>query len=80
MAGLPDTLWVEPASGTFDVFDVDGQLLGHVAFPGAVGYSPLLGRPDPVVRGDTVWVLVPSERGDGNDLARFLVVWPGAGR
>ena len=76
LAGLPDTLWVEPDRGTFDVFEADGTLRGHVAFPEALGYSPLRGGVHPLIVGDTLWVLVPGQEGGSEALVRLEVIWP----
>jgi hypothetical protein len=71
MVGLPDTVWIEPPQGVFDVFDRDGGLAGHVRSSEEVGYSPLLGGPDPVIAGDTLWAAVPDPAGWA--VARFRV-------
>lgn len=46
--------WVE--SSAFDVFEPDGRYLGRVEAP-----EPIVMRPPPVARGDTVWAVVPDE-------------------
>jgi hypothetical protein len=74
LVGLPDLIWVEPAAGAFDVFERDGRLVGHVELPEALGYSALLGRPDPVIAGDTLWAAVPDSAGWA--VARLEVRWP----
>ncbi|HSG82620.1 MAG TPA: hypothetical protein VLC48_10240 [Gemmatimonadota bacterium] len=48
--------WVETAA--FDVFEPDGRYLGRVEAP-----EPLLMRPPPIARGDTVWAVVPDPLG-----------------
>ena len=78
LAGLPDTIWVEDLAGTFDVFDPEGELEGHVRLPAEIPYSPFLDIPDPIVRGDTIWA-VTRDSTAAVSLARYRVHWPDPG-
>jgi len=51
------TYWVEPTTGTFDVFDPDGRFLGPVLLPDGVEYEWAPGNGDPFFAGDTVWLV-----------------------
>jgi hypothetical protein len=74
VAGLPSIIWSEATSGIFDVFEVDGRLLGHVRLPERLPYSGYPNTPDPVIRGDTVWAVVVDESGVFG-VERFRVDW-----
>jgi len=78
MAGLPDTIWIEPRTGTFDIFEKDGSLAGHVRLPAEIRYSPFLPGPEPVVRGDTVWAAVADSFAP-TAVGRFVISWPDPG-
>jgi len=75
LAGLPDVLWVESGQGTFDVFEPDGRLRGHVRLPQDVRFRPGPAPAEPQIRGDTVWMPVTDTVG-ATAVARFEVVWP----
>jgi len=68
--GIPPLRFTEPAA--FDVFAPDGRLLGHVTAP--LSFST---RPEPIVRGDTVWAVARDEL-DVAKLVRYKVVRSGA--
>jgi hypothetical protein len=74
LAGLPTIIWAESTTGAFDVFDVDGRLMGHVRMPPELPYSGYPSTPDPVIKGDTVWAVALDERGNQR-VERFLVDW-----
>ncbi len=74
LAGLPDTLWLEPTRGAFEVFGEDGGFLGHVPLPEGVSHSPFAPGPAPVMRGDTLWAV--TREGDASGVARFTLSWP----
>jgi hypothetical protein len=74
LVGLPSVLWTEATTGVFDVFGVDGRLLGHVRLPTRVPYSGYPNTPDPVIRGDTLWAITLDE-GGAQAVERFRVAW-----
>jgi hypothetical protein len=75
LLGGPQQLWVELPTGTFDVFDVDGDFVGRVAVPHELGFAAFGTAPDPVIQADTVWW--PSADSTGvQELARVHVRWP----
>ena len=65
---LPLLRFREPVA--FDVFAPDGRLLGHVRAPLA-----LQERPEPIVRGDTVWATARDDM-DVATIVRYQVVLP----
>ncbi len=75
LAGLPDVLWIESGSGTFDVFDSAGRLEGHVRLPSDFRFTATPITPEPVLRGDTVWAATVTPDG-GPAVTRFVVDWP----
>lgn len=74
LAGLPDSLWTEPPTGTFDVFSGDGSRLRHVKMPADFVFTPFGPLPDPVVRGDTIWAVTRQDGRQG--VARFEIASP----
>jgi hypothetical protein len=75
LIGGPKKLWVEPGHGAFDVFATDGTFIGSVALAGELGYSPFSVTPVPVVRADTIWLVVADSTGS-HTLVRAHVRWP----
>jgi hypothetical protein len=67
---LPPLRFREPVA--FDVFAPDGRFLGHVRAP-----LSLQERPEPIVRGDTVWAVARDEM-DVATIVRYQLVRPGA--
>lgn len=63
---LPPLRYREPAA--FDVFQPDGQFLGHVRVPASFRATP-----EPIIRGDTVWAVTRDEL-DVATVVRFEVV------
>jgi hypothetical protein len=76
LAGLPAVLWVESGRGTFDVFEPDGRLGGHVRLPDNVRFRAGAAAAEPQIRGDTLWMPVTDADG-APAVARFEVMWPG---
>lgn len=76
LAGLPSVLWVETGRGTFDVFDRDGSLRGHVRLPDGFRFTAWPDTPEPVVIGDSVWAIVDGPTVPGPSVARYRVEWP----
>ncbi len=66
--GSPQVRFTEPPA--YDVFAPDGRFLGHVRVP-----ESFETRPDPIVRGDTVWAVTRDEL-DVASVVRFRVVHP----
>ncbi len=66
--GRPQVRFEEPPA--FDVFAPGGRFLGHVRVP-----ESFQTRPEPVVRGDSVWAVVRDEL-DVASIVRFRVVHP----
>lgn len=64
----PQVRFTEPAA--FDVFSPDGAYLGHVQTP-----RSFRTRPEPLVRGDTVWAVTRDEL-DVARIARFRIEKP----
>ena len=56
----------------FDVFAPDGKFLGHVQAP-----HSFQERPEPIIRGDTVWGVARDEL-DVATIVRYQVVRSGA--
>lgn len=73
---LQPRLWEywNPTDG-FDVFDLEGRWIGHVATPETWASAPYPGQTDPYFRGDTVWAVVREEF-DVRYVVRFEVEWP----
>jgi hypothetical protein len=67
---LPPQRFTEPVA--FDVFAADGRFLGHVRAP-----LGLRERPEPIIRGDTVWG-VARDAMDVATIVRYQVVRPSA--
>ncbi len=65
-SGIPPLRFAEPAA--FDVFAPDGRFLGHVTAP-----LSFRTRPEPIIRGDTVWAVSRDEM-DVATLVRYQVV------
>jgi hypothetical protein len=74
LAGLPDVLWIETGSGTFDVFDPEGQLEGHVRLPPGFRFTPTPTTPEPILAGDTVWAATVTADG-APAVTRYVVDW-----
>jgi hypothetical protein len=66
--GVMPMRYVEAAA--FDVFAPDGRFLGHVKVPESFQI-----RPEPIVRGDTVWAVTRDEL-DVASVVRFRIVHP----
>lgn len=66
--GIPPLRFEEPAA--FDVFSPDGRFLGHVKTPPAFRT-----RPEPIIRGDTVWAVARDEL-DVATIVRYRIVHP----
>jgi len=66
--GWPQIRFTEPSA--YDVFAADGRYLGHVRVPESFQV-----RPEPIVRGDTVWAVTRDEL-DVASIVRFSVVHP----
>jgi hypothetical protein len=75
LVGGPKKLWVEPTDGTFDVFAADGSFVGPVALSGELGFAPFGITPAPVIRADTMWLVVADSAGT-HALVRAHVRWP----
>ena len=67
-------LWLDPRTGTFDVFDRDGRFLGPVLLPEGARFQWFSGWGEPFVAGDTVW-LVRRDSLDVEYVDRLLVEW-----
>jgi hypothetical protein len=65
-ADLPPLRFEEPVA--FDVFAPDGRFLGQVTTPRSFQW-----RPEPIIRGDTVWAVTRDEL-DVATIVRFQVV------
>jgi hypothetical protein len=68
------TVWKDPQTGAFDVFETDGHFLGPVLLPDGIGFEVFTGRVEPFFAGDTVWLL----RRDSLDVQyidRMLINW-----
>jgi len=50
-------VWVDPRTGTFDVFDPEGRFLGPVQLPEGITYQWHPGTQAPFFAGDTVWMV-----------------------
>lgn len=72
LAGLPEVLWVESGSGTFDVFGPDGRLRFHVRVPPELRYTSTPDTPELMIRGDTLWAVADGSDGD-SVITRYLV-------
>lgn len=69
------TTWVDPTTGTFDVFESDGRFLGPVLLPDGVVYEWHPGYEAPFFAGDTVW-MVRRDSLDVRYIDRMLIEWP----
>jgi hypothetical protein len=67
---LPLLRFREPVA--FDVFGPDGRFMGHVRTRLSVQE-----RPEPIIRGDTVWAVARDEM-DVATIVRYQVVFPTA--
>jgi hypothetical protein len=76
LLGGPRQLWVEPQTGAFDVFAMDGAFVGRVVVNEPLGYSPASVNPGPLIRGDTLWWVVSSDSTEQTALLRTHVRWP----
>jgi len=65
---VPPLRFQEPEA--YDVFAPDGEFLGHVRIP-----ESFRSRPEPIVRGDTVWAVTRDEL-DVPRIVRFEIVHP----
>jgi hypothetical protein len=68
VSGVPPLRFEEPVA--FDVFSPEGRFLGHVKTP-----PSFRTRPEPVIRGDTVWAVTRDEL-DVATIVRFQIVHP----
>jgi len=68
------TVWSDPVTGAFDVFDTDGSFLGPVLLPDGAEYKAFPGRWEPFIAGDTVW-LIRQDSLDVKYLDRMLIEW-----
>ena len=68
------TFWLEPTTGTFDVFETDGRFLGQVPLPEGVAYRWGPPYEEPFFAGDTVW-MVRRDSLDVLHIDRMLIEW-----
>jgi len=66
--------WVDPTTGTFDVFETDGRFLGQVMLPEGVVYQWFLPYEEPFFSGDTVW-LPRQDSLNVRYIDRMLIEW-----
>ena len=67
--------WVNPVSGTFDLFGADGRWIGVVEPPDGVEYSGFPTRDAVLIRGDTMWAVAKDSLGV-NYIVRGEIIWP----
>ena len=68
------TFWLDPTTGTFDVFETDGRFLGHIMLPEGVVYQWSSPFEEPFFAGDTVW-LVRRDSLNVRYIDRMLIEW-----
>ena len=74
-SGLPKrTVWEDPNTGAFDVFDPDGDFLGPVPLPEGAEFEWFPGEDAPFFAGDTVW-LVRRDSIDVKYIDRMVIHW-----
>jgi hypothetical protein len=74
--GIFNTRWLDPRTGSFDVFDQEGVFLGVAPLPEGVTYLAFSGINEPFVAGDTIWV-VRRDSLDVKYIDRMLIEWGG---
>jgi hypothetical protein len=66
--------WLDPTTGTFDVFETDGTFLGQVMLPDGVVYQWGTPWEEPFFAGDTIW-LARRDSLNVRYIDRMLVKW-----